>query len=105
MVHAEKEYPMNVCFVIHNGKVEETDPVQYWNTLRQIAQDSVSELTGDMKLSRRLANRYLDESWQGEMRAWNHDTGELCDSTTIPAAMWNDFKRRLLDEVKRHSKR
>jgi hypothetical protein len=90
---------MNTIFVIKDGQVETQEPVEYWNILRQQAQDSLDELGGDL-YTRSAAQQYLDESWRPDTQVYSYDTGET-DTAAIPDDLWIDYTRNLLDEIEK----
>ena len=91
---------MTTLFYTANGKIEEQAPVEYYNIIRQQAQDALDEL-GGVDFDRQSAGRYLDESWRPNLTGDNLDTGEKGESIEVTDEQWNDYKNALLDEVEK----
>lgn len=91
---------MNTVFIIHSGRVETQEPVEYWNIVRQQAQDCYDELTGGYPFDRGAAMRYLDENWRQNLEAYNFDTGER-EPVEVSDEQWTSYRDDLLGEVRK----
>ncbi len=92
---------MNAIFVLKNGTVETTDSVDYWNRVRQDAQDYQDELTANGEFDREAAESYINGQWRQEATAFNYETGET-EQADIPDDLWTEYVNDLLNQINKN---
>ena len=90
---------MITLFYISDGKVEQQEPVSYWNIIRQQAQDALDEL-GGLDYDRDSASEYLNDAWRSNLIGDNLDTGEN-ELIQVSDELWDEYKNAILDEVEK----
>lgn len=93
---------MSTVFVIRDGEVDTLEPVEYWNVIRQEAQDHYDELTGGYPFDRSAAAQYLDKNWRSCLEVYNYSTCEF-EPITVSDEQWISYRDDLLDEVEKLS--
>ncbi len=91
---------MITLFYTKNGKIEEQEPVNYYNIIRQEA-DNAFDALGGVDFDRKTAGEYMDSDWRCNLTGDNLDTGEKGELIEVTDEQWNDYKNALLDEVEK----
>ncbi|MFA5151013.1 MAG: hypothetical protein WC554_00490 [Clostridia bacterium] len=91
---------MITLFYTVNGKIEEQEPVEYYNIVRQEAVNAFDAL-GGLDFDRTSASEFMDSDWRPNLTGDNLDTGERSQLIQVTDEQWNDYKNALLNEVEK----
>ena len=91
---------MITLFYTKNGKIEEQEPINYYNIIRQEA-DNAFDALGGLDFDRKTAGEYMDSDWRCNLTGDNLDTGERSQLIQVTDEQWRDYKNALLDEVEK----